>query len=403
MTTATAFSDTVSGVSPLGGDAIDGSARPAPRRRRAAAVTEPAGSAVYDSFHCPECDKPIPGHAATRHLLEHVNDLKEQNTALEERASAVGLEGAQTRFDELGNLLVIGPGEAARNPVLWLLPDDITIDAGVQRPLESNHPLFRPGATFDPNKAGAVTVAPVYAPGSDGHGGTRQVLIGYRAVDGQHRREKARRDRPRARMLCKLTSDAVESRAEESEIARLMATGQSAFRDMHLWHSLVREEQPNIVAAAELLRRKGYVVTNSPGKSSAKAIAAAGALLRIAGVPDPSGPSPRVTKDPQDGVRDLSDVMEAIEGIRLSDGEGSRRNGGMLLKLIYSILDDNRGVRDGRGVDVKRLARAMGTHSVDEWLTMARQKELGGRSYLRERICREYGKSLPKNSLDRIR
>lgn len=384
--TSTAFTDSISAVSPLSRRGVDGSARPKARTRKT-----PAEKGVYEGWICPrpECGEEVPAKDSGRHLIAHMNALDEDNRGLRQQAAALGPEGVRTEIDGLGNVLIFGPANAAANPAVWLQWKDIVIDAAVQRDIEPNHPLLRRGnAALSYDKTEAITVAPVYVPGDDGS----FVLGGYRAVNGQHRVTKGKREDPDGWQLCKLVSDSVESRQGESVLARTMSHAQSPFKASHDWHSLRREGHPNVAAAGALLDRMGYLVTTQSASSSQKAIAGAGALLAIIGVPDPSGTEPAVTKDPQEAARDLSEVLQVIEGIQRTEREGNRRYGAMMLKLVYSIIDDNRDI-----IEVGRLAQAMSTHTIGEWLKFAADKEMGGRKYLRERIVREYNKNKRKD------
>jgi hypothetical protein len=373
----TQLADEVSALTPLRGrPAIDGSARPKPRAPRRAA----AQAGVYEGWACPRpgCRQEVPADvpSVTRHLNAHLNGLDEQLEAL-------GPHGVRSEFDELGHVIVYGPGNAADHPVLWLRWDELIIDPGIQRDLKPHHPLRRPGVELDYRKTEALTVAAVRVRKEDG----TDELLGYRPVEGQHRVDLGLARDPEGMQLCKIVT--VESREEESGLGRAISHGRDPFGVIEDWNALRREGQENVTACAGLLERMGYVVTAAPGKGvHDRSIAAAGALLRIAGVKVTSDPEPVVTKDPAEAVHDLQDVLTVTEGIAQEAGEGSKRYNGMLLNLMASIIAANRDL-----IDIGRLAMAMNAHSAREWLKMAGEKELGGKQYLRARICKEYNRN----------
>lgn len=396
--TATDFAGNITALSPLDGRAIDGKATPKTRRpRRTLAPAEAPEGDVYAGWECPSCEKPFPAHASQRHLIEHVNDLTEQRDAL-----AAGKGGVHLEFDDLGNVLVYGPENGAEHPVVWLRFEDITVDASVQREEKSAHPLNRRGVEFDENLSEVISVAPIFAAESDGAGGEKHVLIGYRAVEGQHRVLVGQRQHSRKFHPCKIVAQDY-TRQEESALARGISHGRAAFKAMDDWHSLRREGQPNVVAAAELLTRSGYLVMTTPPKTGQKAIAAAEALLRVAGVRWPRGRMgpPEVLKDPQEGTRDLTDVLLVLESMAREEQEGSEsraRYGAILMSLVNSVIEDNRDV----GIEVGRLARVVGIYTPAQWLARARDTNMGGRKYGRECICHAYNKGKRQDSESRI-
>jgi hypothetical protein len=393
--TAAPLTDAITALSPLDGDAIDGSRRTTAARPRGKKAATPV--ATYTGWQCPRCLNEYDEKDAVRHLNAHLNTLDDQNAELQQRASSIGAEGVRTEFDELGNVLVYGPGKAADHPIVFPKLKHLVIDEGVQRGKEKNHPLFRRGVKFDPNKSEAFTVAPVYASEDDGGGGTRSVLLGYRVIEGGHRARLGQQQVPDLEHACKIVSGntGIEDRKAESRLAREMTHARSPFKAVHDWHSFYREGQPHVVAAADLLRRAGYTVgvgaTRNPGE-----IAAAGTLFRIIGLGSYGVPGSTPSKDPQEGARDLNDVLQAIEGIAREAGESNKRYSRMLLRVVYEIIDDN---REEPGIDVGHLAEAMGTRTAEEWLKAARDKSMGGTVYLRDLIVRAYNKGKRQNKV----
>jgi hypothetical protein len=396
--TAAPLADAITAISPLDGDAIDGSRRATAARPRGKKAAVPV--ATYTGWQCPRCLNEYDEKDAVRHLSAHLNTADEQADELRKQLAAIGAEGVRTEFDELGNVLVYGPGNAADHPIVFLQFRNLVIDDAVQRAREKTHPLFRRGVRLDYNKTEAITVAPIYAAEDDGKGGKRHVLIGYRAIEGGHRARLGQEQDPEGFQACRIVTaeTGIEDRKDESRLAREMTHSRSPFKAVHDWHSFYREGQPHVAAAADLLRRAGYTV-GAGGSHAAGEIAAAGTLFRIIGLGSYGTPGFTPSKDPQEGARDLADVLQAIEGIAREAGEGNKRYSRMLLRVVYEIIDDN---REEPGIEVGRLAEAMGTRPAEEWLKAGRDKSMNGTVYLRDLIVRAYNKGKPKSSASKV-
>jgi len=381
------LADAVGAVSPLRGrSAIDGSARPKTRSRKT-----PAEKGIYEGWVCPrpDCKQEVPADVASvsRHLNAHMNALAEERDAL-------GPDGVRTEFDELGHVMVYGPGNAGDYPIVFLRWDELLIDPGIQRDREDGHPLMARGVRLDYRKTEALTVAAVRIAKEDGEGSE---LLGYRPIEGQHRIFLGQDQDPKGLQPCKIVT--VESRQEESSLGRMISLTRSPFAKIAIWRQLEREGQPNIVACAGLLKRGGYTVSvNGPERN----IAAAGALLKIAGLHNLNHDEPEVTKDPQEAARDMAEVLTAIEGIAAERGEGNKRYNGTLLELVASIIADNREVLiAGNHGDmteaITRLATALGTRTAADWLKLGKDKEFrGGKARIRELMCKAYSKGKQK-------
>jgi hypothetical protein len=320
---------------------------------------------VTERWQCPVCHEEHPTAKALAHLGDEV-------TGLQARLQ----HDVRTDVDELGNVLAYGPGQDT-HPAVWLRFRDIIVDPSVQRGRQGRHMLFRRGVDLDPNKTEAISIVPVYAPGPDGE----PVLIGYRAVEGQHRTLKGQEQTPDLYQLCKILH--LDSRQDESRTAREMSHGRSAFRMIDDWGSLLREGQPNVVAAAAVLADRGYEI--APGTSPVS-ISAARTVFRIVGVMIGADSTATLLKQPADGARDLAQVLTVVEAIPAEDGDQHRRFSSLLLTTIAEIIEDN------PQVEIDRLGKAVGTKTVKEWLQLAKAPGMGGRKYMRDNICFAYNK-----------
>jgi hypothetical protein len=361
-----ALAENVTSLAPLG-DALDGSAHPPPRRPRRVKDTDPVR--MYQGWQCPHCTREFPETDQVRHLMTHVNSLEDQVAEKTRRLDEIGPDGFRTETDELGNKVIFGP--AGTHAVVWLHWEDLLVDDAVQRKIDPRHPLMKPGVRLDYDKTEALSVARVYGSGDE--------LVGYRPVEGQHRVVLGRDQDPTGWQLCKVLD--LESRQDESRLARQMSHGRKPFKQMEDFWSLWREGQPNITAAVSLLERKGLVVSYS---ANTGVITAAQALMRIAGVRSDEEP----VKTPQEGVRDLEDTLNVLAGIQAGAGD-SKRYSGMLLNHVAGIIEANRDVP----IDVARFAQRMGVRTAEDWLSLpALGRKSGLRHYLRDQLVLEYNK-----------
>lgn len=361
------LADQMSVVSPLG-DAIDGSPPKEPRRPRRVKDTDPVR--MYQGWQCPHCTREFPEDDKVRHLMTHINSLEDQLAETTRRLGEIGPDGFRTETDKLGNKVIWGP--EGTHPVVWLRWRDILVDDAVQRKIDPRHPLMKPGVQLDYDKTEALSVARVY--GDDG------ALVGYRAVEGQHRWYVGYDQDPDGLQLCKILD--LESRQKESELARQMSHGRKPFQQMEDWWSLYREGQPNVVAAVSLLERKGLAVSSG---SHGTRITAAQALMRIIGV----RPDEEPLKTPQEGVRDLEDTLNVLAGTLPGKSDATKRYSGMLLNHVREIIETNRDVP----IDPARFAQRMGVRTAEDWTSLpALGRKSGLRQYLHDQMVLEYNK-----------
>jgi hypothetical protein len=381
--TAAPFTDAISALSPLD-DAIGGGRRTTARKPRATRAATPV--ATDKGWQCPLCGDQFTAAYKERHLEQELNALREEKASLDKQKDAIGPGGMRIGTDELNNPMVWGPGNAADYPIVFVTWDSLLIDPGIQRGREDGHPLLSRRAKLDYRKTEALTVAEVRI-ARDGGG---DELLGYRPIEGQHRTFLGKADDPEGLQPCKIVK--VEARQEESRLGLLISLNRSPYAKIAVWNQLEYAGQPNVVACAGLLRRLSYTV----GPNGDRAIAAAGALLKIAGLSHLDHDEPTVTKDPQDAATHMNEVLTVVEGIARDRDEGSKRYSGVLLNLIASIIADNRetlaagnhGQIEG-GID--RLSRVMGQRTADEWLKLGRDREFGGgRKRIRELMCKAY-------------
>jgi len=373
-----ALAEQVSAVSPIR-TVIDGTVRKQwDRPQRPVRRPAPPPSKVRGGWRCPACAERYPETAVTVHLIEHVTELQD----LLDRA---GPDGVQAETDEMGNLVLRGPGG---NPAMWIRLRDLTIDPGVQRSRDPSHPLYKPGVTFDDDKAEAITVTRIYATSPDDE--SAQVQIGHRVVEGQQRVLFGQEQCPDRWVLCVIVSP--ESRQDESRLARQITASRTRFPHVENWHSLLREAHPNVTAAAGLLDARGYLVVK--GGYGYRHISAVTSLMKIAGL-NPRALDDPPAKTPADATRDLGDVLNVIEGIAEKDGEANRRYAATLLNHVADIITRNRDM-----IDTARFARAMGTRTAEQWLALtALGRDAGQPHYLRDQMITAYNKGGGKNKV----
>jgi hypothetical protein len=292
----------------------------------------------------------------------------------------------RTEADALGHTLVYGPGNDPR-PAVWLQWKELIVDPSVQRGRQPGHKLLRYGTQLDYNLTEALTVAPVFAP-SPGGG---EELAGYRVDEGQHRTILGQSQDPDGYQLCKITYP--ESREDAVRTGAAISHGRTGFGALDDWHALVRQGNPNVLAATQVLSSMGYLVTVSRG---ARSIAAAGSLLRIAGIRNRSEIPVETTKSPDEAAADLADVLTAVEGIADEDDEGPRRYRANMLNVVYEVIDQNRYV-----IDIERLRAALSTRTAAGWLAL-NIPALDGRANVRAHITAAYNKHLTRDSNNRI-
>jgi hypothetical protein len=372
----------VGALSPLG-DALpgDGLKLPGPKQpaARRPAKGRPREAAGYEGWQCPRCGQEFPAGDAARHLIAEMNGLSE-------RLAQMAAAEQRTGRDDLGNLLAHGPDDDAR-PAVWLRWKDLMVDPSVQREQHGRHRLLRPDAVLDYDKTEALTVVPVHERGGDGEAR----LIGYRVVEGQHRTILGQRADPEGWQLCKIIP--VETRQEEAAIGREIASTRSPFANMDTWFALLRQEQPNVVAATQLLSDRGYLV--SPNRSR-YSIAAVSALFRITGVRNPRKPDVTAAKTPEAGAADLADVLTALEGVREDERDLGGRFQSPMLHVVYEIISDNRD-----RIDVRRLRAALGIRTAEGWMALF-DRNLGGRLNIRAYMVRSYCANMKRDNPRRI-
>jgi hypothetical protein len=357
--------------------------QPAPRRRgRRATATGPAAP-VYEGKKCPRCGNEYPEADFPRHLIAELRGLEEQVTEMQRQAETFGPEGVRSELDDLGHPLIYGPDDELR-PIVFLRPDEIIVDSNVQRGIEKRHFLLRKGVTFNPNKSEAFTVVPVYDAAGEGDGDAPFKLVGYRAMEGQHRTLLALQQVPGLAHPCKIVP--IETQAEESRTALEMQGSRLSFRWVEKWGALLRMEQPNVVAGARLLQNKGYRITGNPGRGN---ISAAKAILTIVGVSDEMHVD-RVTKDPAEGTRDLEWVLRAVDAMPgPASGDDFGRYSSKMLGQVYSLIARNRD-----SFEIDRLVSVVAPVRLEEWLEFGNPRYRGSTKILRRELVTAYNRGL---------
>jgi hypothetical protein len=385
------LSGQVSALSPQDG-AIDGSARPKPstirpRNRRAAARER--DEEVIGGWGCPRCGQRIDPSNTGRHAAAEMKAMEKEVDQLTQKLATIGPEGVRWDFDELGHVLWFPPDDELR-PAVYLTFEELLVDPSVQRDMVKGHKLLRRDAKLDPNLTEALDVVPVYGPGEeDGEGGTTYPLLGYRVVEGQHRAILGQKDVPHLNQLCKILP--LETQVEESATALTMATTRSAFRWIETWHALVRSGNPNVVTADALLRKKGLHIGSTAGTG---AIAAAKVLLTIIGIPTLTR-AEHPAKDPQEGARDLENVLNVAAAFRPTPGSDDLgRYSNRILKGIADIYGQNEDLP----MDPARFALNVASKTVEDWVIYADPGRNGSAEFLRLQLVKAYNKGIKSES-----